>query len=124
MSQFQYFLSILAGGLCLIALALPFGVAGTELLTPWSFWPLGAFLVVTFLALALSRSRLHPALPGCLAVVGGVVLLVGLGRLTPPAASGYEAAPIPSRTRRPPTRTRRYHARWRQGAGRDWPAAG
>ncbi len=89
MTQFQYFLAILAGGLCVITFALPFGVAGDTLLTAWSFWPLGAFLVLTFLVLVLGRSRLHPALPGLLAVAGGIVLLVGLGWLTAAAATGF-----------------------------------
>lgn len=82
MTQLQYYLAIVTGGLCLIGLALPFGIAGGEVLTAWSYPWLGGFFVVGFLSLVLFRSRVHPALLGALAIAGAAVLLVGLNRVT------------------------------------------
>jgi len=81
MTQFQYYLAVVAGGLALVGLFLPFGVAGEYVTTPLG-WPwLGAFYIVTLLVLAILRGRLHPALAGLLAIVAGVLLLTGLGAI-------------------------------------------
>jgi NitT/TauT family transport system permease protein len=82
LSPFQLYLAILAGGLAVFAFLLPSGVAGDSLVTAWGFWPLGGFLAVTFLALLIFRSGLHPALIGLLAIVGGGVLLTELNGMT------------------------------------------
>ena len=88
LSPFQLYLAIVAAGLAVFAFLLPFGVTRDSVLTAWSFWPLGAFLVVTFLVLVIPQSRLHPALMGLLAIVVGVVLLTGLNSLVA-AAWGF-----------------------------------
>ena len=88
MTQIQYYLAIVVGGLCLIGLCLPFGALAGVPVTAFSFPWLGGFLVASFLALVLFRRRLHPAAVGALASAGGAILLVGLGRIDQ-AASGF-----------------------------------
>jgi len=87
-TQLQYYIAIVAGGLCLLGLALPFGIGPSGAVTPLNCLPLGAFLAVSFLALIVFRTRIHPGLVGLLAVAGGVVVLIGLGRIDH-AASGF-----------------------------------
>jgi NitT/TauT family transport system permease protein len=72
---------IVTGGLCVIALALPFGTSGGAVVTAWSYPWLGGFLIITLLSLLGFRARIHPALVGALALLGGAVLLAGLGRI-------------------------------------------
>lgn len=88
MTQIQYYLMIVIGGLCLVGLALPFGTLGGVPVTAWSFPWLGAFLGLSFLALIALRRRIHPGLVGALAIFGGAVLLTGLGRIDV-AAGGF-----------------------------------
>jgi NitT/TauT family transport system permease protein len=78
-TQLQYYIAIVVGGLCLIALALPFGSTGTTAVMAWQFLPVGIWLAAVLLALLGFRSHLHWALVGGLAVAGGVVVLLGLG---------------------------------------------
>jgi NitT/TauT family transport system permease protein len=80
-TQIQYYLAIVIGGLCLIGLALPFGTLAGVPVTPWSFTWLGGFLAASLVALVVFRRRIHPGLVGALAVAGGGVLLLGLGRI-------------------------------------------
>ncbi|HVX82035.1 MAG TPA: ABC transporter permease [Devosiaceae bacterium] len=88
MTQIQYYIAILAGGLCLIGLVLPFGFSGEAAVTAWSFPWLGAFLVLSVLALAIFRESIHPGVVGVLAIAGGAVLLAGLNRIDQ-AAAGF-----------------------------------
>jgi len=88
MTQLQYYLAMVIGGLCLLALALPFGSSGAAMVTPWNFPALGIFLGLTFLALLALRTHIHPGLVGLLAVCGGIVLLFGLDRIDQ-AAAGF-----------------------------------
>ena len=88
MTQIQYYIAIVAGGLCLLGLSLPFGSLAGVPVTAWSFPWLGDFLALSVLALVTLRSRIHPALVGALAVAGGAIVLVGLGRIDQ-AASGF-----------------------------------
>jgi NitT/TauT family transport system permease protein len=88
MTQLQYFLAIVVGGLCLFALLLPFGLHGSAIVSAWSFPPLGLFLAASLAALLAFRSRLHPGVVGLLAVAGGVILISGLP-LIDQAAGGF-----------------------------------
>jgi len=80
-TQLQYYLAIVLGGLCLLAFVLPFGSTADTVLSAWSYPWLGGVLVVGFLALAVFRSRIPPALTGALAIATAVVLLVALSWL-------------------------------------------
>ena len=88
MSQLQYYLAIVAGGLCLLALALPFGVSGDAPFHAWTYTPVAAFLLVAPVTLLAFRSHIRPALVGALAVAGGAILLLGLNRIEG-AAPGF-----------------------------------
>ncbi len=77
MSQLQYFLALVAGGLCAAALALSFA------------WPLDtalllrAFLVLGTISLARFWLPLGLWLDGALALLGAVAVLTGLGIFSP-----------------------------------------
>jgi len=88
MTQLQYYLAIVAGGLCLLALAVPFGVTADSVLSAWSYPWLGGLLIVGVLALAILRSRISPVVVGALAILTAIVLLIGLNQLKS-AAPGF-----------------------------------
>jgi NitT/TauT family transport system permease protein len=80
-TELQYYLAIVLGGLCVLAFVLPFGSTGDAVLSAWSYPWLGGLLLVGFLALLVGRGRLHPALAGALAIGAAIVLLAPLGQL-------------------------------------------
>ncbi len=84
MSQLQYYLAILTGGICVFALSLPFGMSGELALRSWDYLPVAAFLAVTLVALAVFRTALSPVISGLLAVIGGVTVLLSLARIDTP----------------------------------------
>ena len=56
MTQLQYYIAIVAGGLCLFGLALPFGVSNGAVLAAWTHSPIAAFFTVSLVALLIFRS--------------------------------------------------------------------
>ena len=81
MTQLQFYIAIVAGGLCLFGLALPFGLSDGTLLAAWTHPPIAAFFGVSLVALLVFRGRIKAALVGALAVGGGVILLAQLDHL-------------------------------------------
>jgi NitT/TauT family transport system permease protein len=80
-TQLQYYITIVAAGLSLLGLVLPFGTLGEAPVTSWAFPPAAAFLAVTVVSVLVFRSRFPAALAGALAVVGGAIVLFGLARI-------------------------------------------
>jgi NitT/TauT family transport system permease protein len=81
MSQLQYYLAIVIGGLCVVGLALPYGGAGGETIMAWTFTPIATLFGITLLALLIFRSRLRAPFTGALAVCAGIILIMSLARI-------------------------------------------
>jgi len=82
MTQLQYYLAIVIGGLCLFGLILPFGVTADGVASSLTFSPVGSFFGVTLIVLLYWRSRMPIGVEFGLAGAGAVILLNLLGQLT------------------------------------------